>query len=73
MTRQQITEYVDSLAAVLRLWSARPLTRTETLDMLVSVGLELHDAEVVVTQGLASGTFQEEPDGLQAAERTPLQ
>jgi hypothetical protein len=68
VAREPLTRYVVSLAAVLRIWSDRPLTRTEVLNVLASVGLRMREAEAVLATALAGGAVREDADGIRAVD-----
>jgi hypothetical protein len=61
--------FAKSLAAVLRLWSRRPHTRAEMLDLMAAVGVEADDAEAVLSKGLASGFLHAEGERFRAMEK----
>ncbi len=64
MPEHRLVDYLDSIAAVLRLWSTRSLARAEVLGMLVSGGLAHHEAAHVLSEGLARGVLREEGDNV---------
>ena len=68
MPRHPLPEYVDSLAAAMRIWADRPLTRTEVLNALASVGLRMREAESVLASALARRAVQEDADGIRAVD-----
>jgi hypothetical protein len=67
MSDTTVVDYAESLAAVMRMWSTRSLSRAEMVETLESAGLTMGEAAAVVSYGITRRLFRTEEDHLQAA------
>jgi hypothetical protein len=51
----RLMDYAESLAAVLRMWSTRELSRAEAIDVLEAAGLSNGDSTAILACGVARG------------------